>query len=312
MSYADMGPTPSRSRHSVVLILFAIIGVAAGVRWLTTSGSTESSSARVMILNGVGTLTRSDGSTVPDIGAGETVVVESGDKIATGAGSNARLSFGGDQSIDIGPTTRLTILDLSTGFLSQAPVITLALHGGMVKAQIDELPLGSPSLSIETNVITMITRGGSVQCDALSQEHVYIAVYAGEATVSMGEQMVRLAAGQSLDAYLGQALVPEKLPGFVATPSAPLTAAPETIPPSWDERNRTLFPPIVTPTRPGDAAGSIDYTDTRTYVVQPGDTLYSIARDVGISWEDIWRANQSQITSPDQIRVGQTLIIPVR
>lgn len=310
MSYADMAPPPSRSRHSVVLILFAIIGAAAGIRWLTTSGSTDSSHARIMVLNGISTITRSDESTVPDIGAGDTVVIEPGDKVSTGAASAARLSFGGE-SVEIGPATRLTVLSLSTGLLSQAPVMNIGLHEGTVEATMAQLPLGSPSLSIETNVVTAIMRGGHIRCDALSNTHVYVAIYESEATVSMGEQAIRLEAGQTVDAHLGQPLVPENLPGFVPTPSATGSPAPEAFPSAWDERNTTLFPPIVTPTRPGDALERIDYTDSTTYVVKSGDTLYSIARQTGVSWEDIWHANQAQLTSPDQIRVGQTLVIPV-
>ena len=51
--------------------------------------------------------------------------------------------------------------------------------------------------------------------------------------------------------------------------------------------------------------------DTSTYVVQKGDTLWSIARRVygdGQRWKDIAAANG--ITDPTKIRVGQSLILP--
>lgn len=54
-------------------------------------------------------------------------------------------------------------------------------------------------------------------------------------------------------------------------------------------------------------------TDGRTYVVQPGDTLGLISRKVyGTSgrYMEIYNANRDQLSSPNNVSVGQTLIIP--
>lgn len=51
----------------------------------------------------------------------------------------------------------------------------------------------------------------------------------------------------------------------------------------------------------------------RTYVVQRGDTLQSIARahyGTAAGWERIYLANRASLPSKDQLRVGQTLVIP--
>jgi len=51
----------------------------------------------------------------------------------------------------------------------------------------------------------------------------------------------------------------------------------------------------------------------RTYVVQPGDTLFSISRKFYKSpkhWKDIRDANEKNIRDPKSLTVGQTLIIP--
>ena len=50
-----------------------------------------------------------------------------------------------------------------------------------------------------------------------------------------------------------------------------------------------------------------------TYVVQTGDTLWSIAqRFYGnpFKWPEIYQANQSQIADPNVISIGQALTIP--
>ncbi|HEY1478055.1 MAG TPA: LysM domain-containing protein [Chthoniobacterales bacterium] len=51
----------------------------------------------------------------------------------------------------------------------------------------------------------------------------------------------------------------------------------------------------------------------RTYLVQSGDSLVSISRkfyQTTARWKDILDANQNQVANPDELRPGQTIIIP--
>jgi nucleoid-associated protein YgaU len=51
----------------------------------------------------------------------------------------------------------------------------------------------------------------------------------------------------------------------------------------------------------------------RTYQVQHGDTLTSISRKIYQSpnrWKDILDANQNQLSNPDELKPGQTIILP--
>ena len=51
----------------------------------------------------------------------------------------------------------------------------------------------------------------------------------------------------------------------------------------------------------------------RTYVVQGGDTLVSISKkfyQTTSRWKDILDANQNQLSNPDELKVGQTIILP--
>jgi LysM repeat protein len=46
------------------------------------------------------------------------------------------------------------------------------------------------------------------------------------------------------------------------------------------------------------------------YVVQPGDTLVTIAEEFGVTVQELIDANR--LDNPDVLRVGQELIIPGR
>ena len=150
-------------------------------------------------------------------------------------------------------------------------------------------------------MVTVTAQGTVFQCDLISASAARVVVFEGVVNVSMGEQSVELKAGQMLEAHLGQPLVAS---GSTATapaeqsPSAPAARATAT----WTDQQKTLFPPVLTPTRPGD--------NVRLYTVQPGDTLYSIARKFNTSWEAIYEANRNVLSSPEKIRAGQELRIP--
>ena len=68
-------------------------------------------------------------------------------------------------------------------------------------------------------------------------------------------------------------------------------------------RARDIKPGKTASTKSGD----------RTYIVQPGDTLASISRKFYKSparWEKILNANKESIHNPENLKVGQSLIIP--
>jgi LysM repeat protein len=51
----------------------------------------------------------------------------------------------------------------------------------------------------------------------------------------------------------------------------------------------------------------------RTYTVQTGDTLVSISKkfyQTPSRWKDILDANQNQLSDPDELKAGQTIILP--
>ncbi len=61
------------------------------------------------------------------------------------------------------------------------------------------------------------------------------------------------------------------------------------------------------------AAGANTSQGTRTYTVQPGDTLSKIAKEFFGNPNDynrIFAANRDKLDNPDKIEVGQELVIP--
>lgn len=60
---------------------------------------------------------------------------------------------------------------------------------------------------------------------------------------------------------------------------------------------------------PAEALPAGTPVEPTVYIVQPGDTLSSIARKFDISLEDLMRANG--LTDPDYVLLGQELVIPI-
>jgi LysM repeat protein len=87
-------------------------------------------------------------------------------------------------------------------------------------------------------------------------------------------------------------------PTATAEPTAPPTATPA--PPTATPEPPTPEPPTATP----EPAGP------RSYTVQPGDTLRSIAEQFGVSVADLLSANDLTPAEADSIRPGQELVVP--
>jgi LysM repeat protein len=110
--------------------------------------------------------------------------------------------------------------------------------------------------------------------------------------------------------------------GFTATPAVTITGTQATVPASATTSagptasatsgvpvtgGGTSTPaPTLTPARTATPSGS---GFTRTYIVQPGDTMWGIARSWGVPLLDLQRANR-QITNPALIFPGQVINIP--
>jgi tetratricopeptide (TPR) repeat protein len=71
--------------------------------------------------------------------------------------------------------------------------------------------------------------------------------------------------------------------------------------------------PEKSPVTGGSSKKIASKNGDRTYVVQSGDTLFSISRKFYKSqkrWKEILNANEKNIRDPKKLTVGQTLIIP--
>jgi LysM repeat protein len=88
-------------------------------------------------------------------------------------------------------------------------------------------------------------------------------------------------------------------PTATVTPTAEPTAEPTVAPTATPEP--TAVPPTAAPAAPAAP---------RTYTVQPGDTLLSIARQFNTTVTAIVEANNLTPQQADALRVGQKLVIP--
>ncbi|MCM8745387.1 LysM peptidoglycan-binding domain-containing protein [Thermomicrobium sp. CFH 73360] len=91
-------------------------------------------------------------------------------------------------------------------------------------------------------------------------------------------------------------VTPTAVPTATPLPALPIVT-PTPPPPSLRVPTPTVVP--AAPVTPGSGT---------TYVVQPGDTLYSIAVRFGVSLQALIEANG--IEDPNQLQAGQVLVIP--
>lgn len=81
-------------------------------------------------------------------------------------------------------------------------------------------------------------------------------------------------------------------------------------------QNRPKPPPTPKTILPEQAAAEAEKAargKVRTYVVQSGDTLVSISKkfyQTSSRWKDILDANQNELSNPDELKAGQTIILP--
>jgi nucleoid-associated protein YgaU len=75
------------------------------------------------------------------------------------------------------------------------------------------------------------------------------------------------------------------------------------------------FSKLIVPSyNPQKLKGGITMSDQKIHVVQSGETLSSIAKqyyDDANEYTAIYEANKDKLSSPDNIQVGQELVIPM-
>jgi hypothetical protein len=297
----------SRRFLTVTLLFLAIVGGLAALRWFQGRNVELPATASLLMLENDATVVLADAGQAR-LKVGESLGLQRGDRVTTGPGARARLTFPGGETTELGGDADLTVLELHQSSVSRTLVVVLALQKGSTLTRIRHMLLQGMRFEIETPAATVGARGTIFQCDVLAKDHAYVAVYDGVVNVSMGESSVELQAGQGLDVRLGEPLQPIAVSGGPApeeagvVPSATRTPAGPEATSTYTEREKLLFPPVETPTLPGD--------EYAKYTVQQGDTLYSIARRFGVPWEAIWEANRSTLERPEMLQVGQTLRIP--
>jgi len=302
----------------LVLVFMALIAAAGAWRWLQGRNKSLPGTASLVVVAGQATVTHADtdtgGTNTATVAAGGDATLEPGDEVQTSADSQAKLTLSGGETIELKGQTHLGILELYQTPVTRALVAVFALHEGKTLSRIRHALFEGSRYEIQMNTATVQAGGTIFECDALANDHAYVLVYDGTVRVSMGQQALDVQAGQSVDIWLGQTLAAVET--GLALPEGPAETTPVVVAATatYTEREKTLFPPVLTPTRPGDVAPTPSGVATpqsgQLYTVQSGDTLYSIARKFGVKWEDIYEANKDTLTSPELVRAGQQLRIP--
>lgn len=308
-AYRSPGP-PERRSVPVLLVLLAALAAMAAFGWLQNRNIALTGDAQLAVVAGTVVIERATGEAQPPLAMGQEAPVQSGDALRVSADGRAVLVLDRSGSVELGPGTHVALLELVQRPITRGYQARLALHTGSVLGRLQGAIAGGAELIVETTAATVASQEGVFLCQALATSHAQVSVYEGSAYVSMGDQSTQLQAGEGVDARLGQPLTPTALlqpaPTPVAMPHVTGIAPTATL----TDREKTLFPRVLTPTRPGDPPPPVEDGATAWYTVAQGDTLYSIARQHGVSWEAIWEANREALPRPEMLQVGQRLRIP--
>ena len=305
MSYSPASAgRPQKRRPALVIMVGAVVLllVLSLLHWLQTHGVAGAPTASVAVLQGTAKVWAYDRDEAPVLSMGEAQPLRRGDDVRTGAHSAALLRFGSGDAVKLDEHSSLLVLRLYTTSVLQGQAAALGLREGKVLVRSSNTRLVATRIELDTLVATIKGQGATFACEVMDKASVRVLVYEGSVRVSMGEQAVDLRAGRELEARLGQALTPMDATLAALPPDETLWPPDTDRTPTLTELEQTLFPPVMTPTLPGEGSA--------VYTVQQGDTLYSIAAKHGIAWQDLFEANQDILASPEMIRAGQTLRIP--
>ncbi|MGI6367892.1 MAG: LysM peptidoglycan-binding domain-containing protein [Anaerolineae bacterium] len=260
--------------------------------WAHLSSRHEPVSATVTGLTGETRVLRADaGSEL--LYPGDRVVIQRGDTLDTGSTGEVEIALG-ESTAFVASNSLLRVLELQRAGLPTRLVLEMSLERGEMDAELQGLGRGGALL---LNAGTVTIRGAQFRCVVTEGVGTTVQAYGQTLLVQQEQYRVRLRSGQWLEARPGEPLAVEGEPaeGQDKTRVPRVTRGPA------DDLEQTLFPaaaPTETPLLPD------------TYLVQPGDTLYSIAAARGLAWETLWEANRDLVSSPELLRPGQEIRIP--
>lgn len=228
-------------------------------------------------------------------------------------GQNVTFLLYGDASLD-NITPQMQAVLLKTGVASTVCADIPA------SALILQSPEGTQA-SLNINGAT-ISLGSTLYITSEQFKEIEIATIEGQAVVSAfnttrivqpGAKVGLVLGGADGLAVAGPPSEPEPF-DLQAVQSAPLSLLekPVTVPPAINPNTPTVAP--LSPTSTTASGGTVNTTCVprsdwaSTYVVQSGDTLFSIAQRVNLSLADLQNGNC--ISNPNLLQVGQSLRVP--
>ncbi len=192
---------------------------------------------------------------------------------------------------------------VSAGLINEADVV---YEGGAVRDMITEYveSLEGPLMPEVDNNWKIV----GADLDDPQKDLIYEKVRSGEIQIPTSEDgrtpNIASLNGPALRAAGVLPALEEEAPAPEPVPEPETAPEPEPITEPESKPEEAAVPPVREET--GKAADG-------TYTVKPGDCLWSIAQKTygaGRQWILIYNANKSVIKEPDQIRIGQVLVLP--
>ncbi len=240
----------------------------------------------------------------------ETFEIGADCTITTAAASRAVLVLDwGKLLVLLGPNAELRIEDITRRQVGKALSLRATLAQGKATCWITSSALDSANVRLQAGPAELSAGKGLFEAVAYDAAGARLAVHEGQVRVSTDSDEVTVAAQQELGIESGAVLIP--LDSAIEAPERP--ALPETLLSLPTAAPTQVAAPMLTPAATEATSPTPISTPPGSYAeytVQPNDTLDGIAQDHGLSWQELWEANQDTLSDPALLMPGDVLRIP--
>lgn len=284
------------ARFVISLLIFCFVALAA-VPFYSSSSTMSELQIVVAVSDGAAEVIRSRNGAVEQLSAGAQVNLSVHDLIRTTTGT-ARMVFSERQQVELMPDSQITVEHFD--IVDERIRLEYFVWNGYVHHQTVQTNHNKDWIQISTPSSSAWVRNAELSVHVLNSGQTYFRIDEGVARITKGAQEIFLAPDEQMIVNQNQPLVKPTLYKLDLT-----ELLPQSVP------NRDHPAQLAQPLPGASHTSDLELTNEwSSYVVVPGDSLWTIAARHSLTTEDLIQANP-EIKNFALIQAGQSLRIPL-